>query len=151
MMGQMEGNTYAGGMQQMPSGVWVGLLVLAAVAIVGVAGFVYYVTLPEIAVKSDTRPPEKPPEADPGQSWSALVRTSSPEERKVLEVLKAHGGKYLQKFVVKESGLSRLKTHRILSRFAERGVIYAERKGNTNEISLAPWLLSDIPAQPSTA
>ena len=71
------------------------------------------------------------------------MRTSKPEEKKVLEVLVAHQGSYLQKFVVKEAGLSRLKTHSIISRLAERGVVSVERSGNTNQVSLAPWVKSE--------
>lgn len=146
MMGQMMGGSYSGGMTRvMPSGVWAGVLALSIAAIAGVMGLAYYVALPEIAVKSAISQHQTSPEIDYGQSWSAPVRTSNPEEKKVLEVLTAHGGKYLQKYVVKESGLSKLKTHRILSRFAARGVITAEKKGNTNEISLAPWLIQDAP------
>jgi len=39
----------------------------------------------------------------------------TPEEQKVLNVLINHQGKYLQKYVVKEAGLSRLKTHRVVA------------------------------------
>jgi len=73
-------------------------------------------------------------------SWPVLLRTSKPDEKKVLEVLAAHDGKYLQKYISKESGLSKLRTHRIIARFVERGVVTASRSGNTNEVSLADWL-----------
>lgn len=146
MMGQMAGNGYTDGMlRPMPSSVWAGLLVLSVVTVAGIAGFAYYAALPEIPLRVQKAPPEKRTTADNGLSWSALIRTSNEEERKVLGILEAHDGKYLQKFIVKESGLSKLKTHRILSRFAEGGVVTAEKKGNTNEISLAPWLLKDRP------
>ena len=73
-------------------------------------------------------------------SWPVLLRTSKPDERKVLEVLAAHNGKYLQKYISKETGLSKLRTHRIIARFVERGIVTASRSGNTNEVSLADWL-----------
>ena len=63
----------------------------------------------------------------------------TPEEQKVYNVLVAHRGKYLQKYVVKESGLSRLKTHRIVARFAQRGIVTVNEFGNTNEILLSDW------------
>ena len=147
MMGQMAGNRNGGGMlNPMPTGVWVGFLALSVVAAVGISGFAYYAALPEFPSSAQGRPAEERTGAEPGMSWSALIRTSNEDERKVLEVLEAHNGKYLQKFIVKESGLSKLKTHRILSRFAERGVVTAEKKGNTNEISLTPWLAHSRPA-----
>jgi len=45
---------------------------------------------------------------------------------------------------IKESGLSKLKTHRIVSRFVERGIATAVKTGNTNEITLTPWLKQDL-------
>ena len=60
----------------------------------------------------------------------------TPEEQKVFNVLVAHKRKYLQKYVVKELGLSRLKTHRIVARFAERGIVTVKEFGNTRNTSL---------------
>ncbi len=149
MMGQMMGGGYSGGMTQpMPGGVWVLLVALLAVVVIGVAGAGYYVAYPEIKVGAVPQPEPQAvaPAASPGMSWEVLLRTSKPEEKKVLEVLAAHDGSYLQKFVVKEAGLSKLKTHRIVSRLAERGVVTVERSGNTNEVSLASWVRGEKPA-----
>jgi uncharacterized membrane protein len=46
----------------------------------------------------------------------------------------------LQKYIRNESGLSRLKTHRIVARLAERGIVTLEKMGNTNQVLLADWL-----------
>jgi hypothetical protein len=54
-------------------------------------------------------------------------------------VLDAHGGTYLQKFITKEAGLSRLKTHRVVASLSERGIVHVEVRGNTNEVSLVKW------------
>jgi len=75
-------------------------------------------------------------------SCDVLLKTMTPEEQKVLSVLVAHNGKYLQKYVVKESGLSRLKTHRIVARFAQRGIVSVKEFGNTNEIVVSDWVKS---------
>ena len=64
----------------------------------------------------------------------------TPEEQKVLNVLVSHQGKYLQKYVSKEAGLSRLKTHRIVARFAQRGIVTVKEFGNTNEIVVSDWI-----------
>ncbi len=69
-----------------------------------------------------------------------VLKTMTPEEQKVLNVLVAHQGKYLQKYVSKEAGLSRLKTHRIVARFAERGIVTVTEFGNTNEIVVSDWV-----------
>jgi uncharacterized membrane protein len=39
--------------------------------------------------------------------------------------------------------LSKLKTHRIVSRLVERGVVSVERSGNPNQASLAPWVKAE--------
>lgn len=71
-----------------------------------------------------------------------LLKTMTPEEQKVINVLINHHGKYLQKYVVKETGLSRLKTHRVVARFAQRGIVSVKEFGNTNEIVLSDWVKS---------
>jgi uncharacterized membrane protein len=68
------------------------------------------------------------------------VKTLTDEERKVIQVLTAHNGKYLQKYIRKEAGLSRLKTHRILVRLTDRGIVTLKKTGNTNEVQLSEWL-----------
>jgi uncharacterized membrane protein len=70
---------------------------------------------------------------------STVLRTLKPEERKVISVLDAHGGIYLQKFITKEADLSRLKTHRVVAALSERGIVHVEKRDNTNEVSLVKW------------
>ncbi len=149
MMGQMMGTGGNNGMAlAMPQGVWVGTVALVALAVVGVAGLGYFLAYPEIkTAPARAEQAIAAPERGSEVSWSVLMRTSKPEEKKVLEVLAAHDGSYLQKFVVKEAELSRLKTHRIVSRLAERGVVTVERSGNTNQVSLAPWVRGEAAKQ----
>ena len=151
-MGQMMGTQGADGIaRSMPGWVWGTIVALAALAMAGLVGLGYYLAYPEIRSISVSQPTTVAPEpkGSPKVSWAVLMKTSKPEEKKVLEVLAAHGGGYLQKFVVKEAGLSKLKTHRIVSRLAERGVVVVERSGNTNQVSLAPWVRGEAtnPAQ----
>ena len=61
----------------------------------------------------------------------------------------AHHGKYLQKYIVKEAGLSRLKTHRVVARFAQRGIVTVKEFGNTNEIQLSDWVKESKPESTS--
>jgi len=46
----------------------------------------------------------------------------------------------LQKYVVKEGGLNRLKTHRIIARFAQRGIVTVKEFENTNGVLLSDWI-----------
>lgn len=143
MMGQMMGSGGPNGLTRaMPGWVWGAVVALLVLTALGLAGLGYYMAYPEIGPGPTPQPaaPGAEPEGNPRIGWDVLMRTSKPEERKVLEALSAHGGSYLQKFVVKEAGLSRLQTHRIVSRLAERGVVNVERSGNTNLVSLATWI-----------
>ncbi len=118
-------------------------LVFVGVALVGIGGLVYFITFPEIERVTPTRRNSNVPEPSfdaPSNSYSAVYKTLKPDEKRVLEVLTANGGKYLQKYIRKEAGLSRLKVHRILARLAERGVVSLKKSGNTNEVILADWL-----------
>ena len=121
--------------------IW-GVLLIVAVGIVilGIGGVVYFFLFPEIR---NTTPIPQTTEAKPitnTSSFETVLKTLNSEERKVINVLKSHGGKYLQKYIRHETGLSRLKTHRILSRFVERGIVTLQKSGNTNEVTLADWL-----------
>ena len=122
-------------------------VVLIGVTIVGVGGLAYYVAFPEIrnSVAIETAEPvlqtcavQKP--QSNGAAYESVVKTLTDEERKVVEVLTVHDGKYLQKYIRKEAELSRLKTHRIVARLAERGIVTLEKTGNTNQVFLANWL-----------
>jgi uncharacterized membrane protein len=126
----------------------VAFVVLIGVTIVGVAGLAYFLAFPEFRTGAAPVICDTPVQANAveqaGQSQctplESVVKTLTDEERRVIEVLKLHDGKYLQKYIRKEAGLSRLKTHRILARFAERGLVTLEKTGNTNQVSLATWL-----------
>ncbi|MDG6908376.1 MAG: hypothetical protein JRN20_21605 [Nitrososphaerota archaeon] len=155
MMSQMMGSQNLNGMGSptMSPYIWASLVAAIGVVIVGGFGFVYYILFPEISI---SRQPNSDGMIAPSQTvtesnnaktsspvedgLSTLMRASKPDERKVLEVLVTRGGKCLQKTIVKESGLSRLKVHRIVSRFAERGIVSVSESGNTNEVGLSQWL-----------
>jgi len=70
----------------------------------------------------------------------AVLKTLKPDERKVVDVLRAHEGKYLQKWIVKETDMSRLQVHRVVARLVERNLVVAKAVGNTNEVSLVEWM-----------
>jgi uncharacterized membrane protein len=97
-----------------------------------VVGVIYFLVLPEMR--------DYVAGTGGGTDAAAVVlRTLKPDERKVVGVLDAHGGSYLQKYITKEAGLSRLKTHRVIAALSERGIVRAEKRGNTNEVSLVQW------------
>lgn len=115
---------------------------LIAVTVVGVIGVSYYLVYPQIRMGQATQPiPATPVQTTAGISaYESVSKTLTEDERKVITVLQAHQGKFLQKYIKAETGLSRLQTHRILARLADRGIVTLEKTGNTNQVVLADWL-----------
>jgi uncharacterized membrane protein len=105
-------------------------LLFLSIVLASMVGVIYFLVVPEMKnyVSGNGR-----------ETISVVLRTLKPEERKVVGVLDAHGGTYLQKFITKEAGLSRLKTHRVIAALSERGIVHVEARGNTNEVSLGKW------------
>jgi hypothetical protein len=151
-MGGMMGN----GSGTTSSYLWVIPVALIAVVVVSIIGVVFYLALPQLRYvkrtcempnfNSVTMQPDKSGTgvvansvAEPN-TYGVVLKTMTTEEQKVLSVLITHQGKYLQKYVSKEAGLSRLKTHRIVARFAQRGIVNVKEFGNTNEIVVSDWV-----------
>jgi uncharacterized membrane protein len=110
-------------------------LLFLSTVLASMIGVIYFLVLPEMKNYSP----------DNGKEATAMVmRTLRPDERKAVGVLEIHGGTYLQKFITKEAGLSRLKTHRVVAVLSERGIVHVEKRGNTNEVSLAKWFLDGM-------
>jgi predicted transcriptional regulator len=128
--------------------------VLVAVAIVGVSGLIYFFVFPEIrnvqapllgldtgaGLTTATAVTTTQPATAVTSPYDSVIKTLTVDERKVIEVLSSHNGKYLQKYIRSEAGLNRLQTHRIVARLAERGIVSLEKTGNTNTVLLAKWL-----------
>jgi uncharacterized membrane protein len=134
----------------------VAFIASVAIAVLGIVGLVYFALFPEIRVRNTLAhtPPTlniSPAAAIPvsastpeptasASAYDSVLKTMTADERKVIEVLKKHNGKYLQKYIRSETALSRLQTHRIVARLAERGIVTLEKTGNTNTVLLAAWL-----------
>ena len=105
-------------------------LLFLSTVLASMVGVIYFLVLPEMKnyVSGNGR-----------DTISVVLRTLKPEERKIVGVLDAHGGTYLQKFITKEADLSRLKTHRVIAALSERGIVHVEKRANTNEVSLVKW------------
>ena len=140
MMGGMMGGTET--LVQNPALPYfnVAFVVLIGFAIVGVGGLAYFLVFPEIKATSKAASVERVSANNGATAYEAIVKTLTDEERSVIQVLTVHDGKYLQKYIRKEAGLSRLKTHRILARLADRGIVSLKKTGNTNQVELSDWL-----------
>ena len=76
----------------------------------------------------------------PWKVHSTSLRLLHDDERRVVEALVKAGGSMLQKDISYDLKLSRVRTHRVLVRLIERGVVKAEKHYNTNMITLSDWL-----------
>ncbi len=118
--------------------------VLIAISVIGIIGVGYYLLYPQIRMGGVATPVAIANPSDSAvqtvSAYESVTKTLTAEELKVIQVLKVHNGKYLQKYIKNETGLSRLKTHRIIARLSERGIVTLEKTGNTNQVYLADWL-----------
>lgn len=120
--------------------------VLIGVTVIGIIGVGYYLLYPQIRVgtvgviQATQNILAIQPAANGSTAYESVLKTLTEEERKVVKVLNSHQGKYLQKYIRSETGLSRLQTHRIIARLVDRGIVSLEKTGNTNQVYLSSWL-----------
>ena len=119
----------------------IGFVTLIGAALTGVGGAVYFLKVPKIGItEPDANSVVSSLPQKPVTAYESVSKTLTTEERTVLDILVSHDGKYLQKYIRAETGLSRLKVHRIVSRLAERGIVTLKHSGNTNEVHVSNWL-----------
>ena len=126
--------------ETLPRSFWLILFILPLISAMIIAG--YIVTFPRIeSQKSQVKPEWAPEGADEESTLEAVMRVLNEDERKVIRALA--GGEnetMLQKDIRWKTGLSRVKTHRVVARLAKRSVVSVEKYYNTNKIELADWL-----------
>ena len=131
---------------------------------IGIIGFGFYMVYPEIRnTKKTCEPSQKrtyfgnsetsatdvPVSNAAPNSCEVILKTMTPEEQKVLNCIDCSSRKVPAKVCGKEAGLSRLKTHRIVARFAERGIVTVKPLGNTNEVTVSEWVSKPKPQSSS--
>ncbi len=96
------------------------------------------VAQPQVSIPIENPAPATPePAAD---QLDTVLETLNDDERKVVEVLLAHNGKYPQKFIRTEAKLSWLQTNRVISHLIERKLIGMEKDGVIENVVLAKEL-----------
>ena len=120
-----------------PQSLWLVLFIAPLLMAVLVGG--YFLVFPELSEERSKKPSML---VEKDSALSAVLRVLDDDERKVIETLSAEGGTMLQKDIRWKTGLSRVKTHRILLRLIKRDIVSAEKHYNTNKITLADWLTS---------
>jgi hypothetical protein len=138
MMGPGFGGMGMGG-SMLAGMLWPTVLIAAVGLAVGIG--VYYVLVPEIRSASgiDASPP--------ADYREAVLRMLKDDERRVVEALSGTGGEGLQRDVQRAAGFSKVKTHRVVARLAERRLVEVTPSGRTNRLRLAPWLVGGGPSE----
>jgi len=113
-------------------------LLFLSTVVASVVGVIYFLVLPEMKTYY------APGNGNGRENTAVVLKTLKPEERSIVNVLDVHGGTYLQKYITREAGLSRLKTHRVVAALSERGIVQVEKYGNTNQVKLAKWFHDGI-------
>jgi len=126
---------------EVPRSFWLVLFVVPLVVAVAVLG--YALIFPELSEEKLEGKPSVSAVERGESALDAVLRVLNEDEKKVIETLVAEGGTMLQKDIRWKTGLSRVKTHRILFRLAKRGIVSAEKYYNTNKIFLADWLTKE--------
>lgn len=138
----------------------IGLLLLAIVVIIFLL-YRYVLSKHDKGKTIETREPlivEEPTEEDPDNNKSetklentseqrespieVALRLLAADERKVVQALLDAQGTMLQKDISWNTGLSRVKTHRILEKLIQRGIVTSEKYYNTKKVTLAEWLVN---------
>jgi len=97
----------------------------------------YSIMFPEIVLEKDQK--FNVEEGFPA-SFEGAMKVLREDEKEVCMAIWKEGGTALQKDVRWATGLSKVKTHRVVTRLASRGVITVRKEGNRNTLSLASWL-----------
>ncbi len=119
--------------------VW--LVVFAVPLAVALVAVGYMVAFPEIKT---AKPKKDAAEAKQSQTLDAVLRVLNEDEKKVVQALaEAKEGTMLQKDIRWKTGMTRVKTHRVLARLAARGIVSAEKHYNTNKITLTNWITTN--------
>jgi hypothetical protein len=126
------------GSQEIPRSLGLALFIVPLVVVFSVLG--YSLIFPSLHIKKP-EPEASKPSVEKGETiYNAVLRILNDDEKTIIETLADEGGTMLQKDIRWKTGLSRVKTHRILFRLAKRGIVSAEKHYNTNKITLADWL-----------
>ncbi len=120
-----------------------GLVLFIVPLVVAFSVLGYSLIFPSLNVKKPEPETPKPPTEKGETAYDAVLRVLNDDERKIIEIIASEGGTMLQKDIRWKTGLSRVKTHRILFRLAKRGIVKAEKHYNTNKIILADWLTKE--------
>ena len=73
--------------------------------------------------------------------FEVLLHISSNEEISILESIKKLSPKAYKFEIARQTGLSRMKVHRIITRLSDRGILEVDKDGRYSQVRLANWLL----------
>jgi uncharacterized membrane protein len=133
------------------------LAVFAVPLAVALAVIAYAILFPQIKVEktpavphpaqtiTDAQATDTPvAQVKESQALAAVVRVLNEDEQKVVKAIAGSAdGTMLQKDIKWKTGLTRVKTHRVLARLSARGIVKVEKYYNTNRVVLTDWIAKE--------
>jgi hypothetical protein len=135
MNGNFTGMFMVMGQGMLLAMLWPSVLVALVAAAISVA--VYNLLVPKI---DSTKIIEVPPV----NYREAVLRLLKDDERQVVQALTRSGGTEFQRDLQRVTGFSKVKTHRVIARLAERRLVEVTPSGKTNRIRIPSWLVGDM-------
>lgn len=135
----INGNFGSMGMMMGP-GMFAAMLwptVLASLAVAAIVVVTYDLLVPKIS-------PTNMSDAAPVDYRDAVLRLLKDDERSFVESLARTGGTAFQRDLQRAMGFSKVKTHRVIARLAERRLVEVTPAGKTNRIRIPSWLVGHI-------
>ncbi len=135
MMGGNFGGMWMMGPSMFASMLWPTFLVAVIASAIGVVA--YSRLFPNISQTSIG-------EIAPESYRDAVLRLLKDDERQVVEALTRSGGTAFQRDLQHAIGFSKVKTHRVIARLAERRLVEVTPAGKTNRIRIPSWLVAGM-------
>jgi uncharacterized membrane protein len=111
--------------------------ILVAVTVATIVVVAYALLVPKIN-------PTRISEAAPVDYRDAVLKLLKDDERSLVEALTRSGGTAFQRDIQHAIGFSKVKTHRVIARLAERRLVEVTHAGKTNQIRIPSWLVGGI-------
>ncbi len=128
-------------------GLIVAFAVLIVVVIASLIGLVYFWYRPDMkrsaaVLKTAVEPLHQhvPEFRNVAKPYESVVKSLTKDEQRVLDILVSKDGKCPLEYLSKESGLTPVKTHRIVARLSSKGIVLVGKSENANEVQLINWL-----------
>jgi hypothetical protein len=110
------------------------ILTFTSGLIIASVGFLYYFP----GIRSSKNKPEIP---ETKSAFDIIAHISNDNEESIMNAIKARNNKAYQFELSQDTGLSRMKVHRVVRRLIERDILTVKKVGKNKLLSLSEWIL----------